>query len=119
MADFHYQPIFELGGDDTPYRRLELGGVSSARVDGRELLRVEPETLQRLACEALDDISHLLRPGHLAQLRAHPRRPGGVGQRSLRRARAADQRDHRRRGASCPAARIRAPRSRSATRARA
>jgi fumarate hydratase class I len=69
MTDFHYQPLFELGPDDTPYRRLELGGVSNLRVDGRDVLRVEPATLRRLACEALDDVSHLLRPGHLAQLR--------------------------------------------------
>jgi len=69
MPEFQYQPIFELGPDDTPYRRLEGGGVSTRLEGGREILRVEPAVLRRLACEALDDISHLLRPGHLAQLR--------------------------------------------------
>jgi fumarate hydratase class I len=69
MPDFHYQPIFELGPDDTPYRRLEIDGVSSLKAGGRELLHVEPAVLRQLACAALDDVSHLLRPGHLAQLR--------------------------------------------------
>ena len=35
---------------------------------GREILVVEPEALRRLAEEAMVDINHLLRPGHLAQL---------------------------------------------------
>ena len=43
------------------------------------------------------DIAHLLRPGHLAAAARHPRRPRGVGQRPLRRARAAEERQHRRR----------------------
>ena len=47
--------------------------------------------------QAMRDIAHLLRPGHLAQLRRHPRRPRGLGQRPLRRPRAAEERRHRRR----------------------
>ena len=69
MADFHYQPIFELGPDDTPYRQLTSDGVSVVTVDGRAMLKVAPEVLRELARVAFDDISHLLRPGHLAQLR--------------------------------------------------
>ena len=69
MAPFHHQPIFELGADDTPYRKLELPGVKLVRVEGHEVLHVDPSVLRGLAREALDDISHLLRPGHLAQLR--------------------------------------------------
>ncbi len=69
MADFHYQPIFELGPDDTPYRQLTSDGVSVVTVDGRAMLKVAPETLRELARVAFDDIAHLLRPGHLAQLR--------------------------------------------------
>jgi len=68
MADFIYQPIFEHGHDETPYRKLTDQFVSTARFEGRALLRVEPEALALLAREALDDVSHLLRPGHLAQL---------------------------------------------------
>ena len=69
MADFHYQPIFEFGPDETPYRKLTSDGVSTIRVDGAEMLKVEPEVLREVAHVAFDDVAHLLRPGHLAQLR--------------------------------------------------
>ena len=69
MADFHYQPIFEFGPDETPYRKLTSDGVSTIRVDGAEMLRVEPDVLREVARVAFDDVAHLLRPGHLAQLR--------------------------------------------------
>ena len=39
-------------------------------VDGRPFLKVAPEALTLLAEEAMADVSHLLRPSHLAQLRA-------------------------------------------------
>ncbi len=70
MTDFHYQPIFELAHTDVPWRKLTSVGVSTTQIDGREMLRVEPEALRALAHEAMDDVSHLLRPGHLGQLRA-------------------------------------------------
>ena len=69
MSDFHHQPIFELGPDDTPYRRLTIDGVSVIALDGQEFLRVDPEVLREVSRQAFDDISHLLRPSHLAQLR--------------------------------------------------
>ncbi len=61
--------LFPLGPDATPYRRLEIAGVTTATCDGRTVLRVAPEALTALAREAFRDVSHLLRPGHLAQLR--------------------------------------------------
>ena len=67
---FSYQPLFELGPDPTPYRTLTTEGVSVVQLDGHEFLRVQPEALRQLARQAFDDIAHLLRPGHLAQLRA-------------------------------------------------
>ena len=69
MSDYHYQPIFELGPDETPYRALGRDGVSVVRLDGREFLRVDPRVLREVSRQAFDDIAHLLRPGHLAQLR--------------------------------------------------
>ena len=69
MSDFHHQPIFELGPDDTPYRRLTIDGVSVIALDGQEFLWVDPEVLREVSRQAFDDISHLLRPSHLAQLR--------------------------------------------------
>jgi fumarate hydratase class I len=68
MADFHYQEMFEPGPDETAYRKLGDEHVSTLEVDGRTLLRVEPEALTQLAAAAIRDVSHLFRPSHLAQL---------------------------------------------------
>jgi fumarate hydratase class I len=71
MPEFVYQPLFEHREDDTQYKRLEDASkhVSVVETDGRRILRVGAEALRQLAAEALDDVSHLLRSGHLAQLR--------------------------------------------------
>ena len=69
MTDFNFQPIFEFGPDDTPYKKLTSDGVLTTQVDGRQILKVEPEVLQEVTRLAFDDIAHLLRPAHLAQLR--------------------------------------------------
>ena len=39
------------------------------KFDGEEILVVDPEAIRLLAEAAMSDIDHLLRPGHLAQLR--------------------------------------------------
>jgi fumarate hydratase class I len=69
MTQFRHQPIFELGPDTTEYRKLTGEGVRARRVDGREALHVADAALERLAAEAVRDVSHLFRPGHLGQLR--------------------------------------------------
>src|SRR6516225_5968216 len=53
-----------------PYRKLTADGVRSERVGGHDLVVVESEALRALAEAAFTDINHLLRPGHLKQLRA-------------------------------------------------
>jgi fumarate hydratase class I len=68
MADFEYQDVLPLGADDTPYRLLTTEGVSTFEADGERFVRVEPEALTLLTSEAMHDIAHLLRPGHLQQL---------------------------------------------------
>ena len=65
---FRFTPMFPLGEDRTPYRKLDIGGVSTLEVAGRRVLTVQPETLEQLARAACKDVSHLLRPGHLQQL---------------------------------------------------
>ncbi len=62
--------ILQPGADDTPYRRLDLDGVRTAWFDGQPVVRVDPSVLTELAARAMVDCAHLLRPGHLAQLRA-------------------------------------------------
>ncbi len=69
MAGFRFQELFELGEDSTPYRKLPGDFVRLIRAGEREILQVEPQALVQLATAAFDDIAHLLRPGHLAQLR--------------------------------------------------
>lgn len=68
MSDFQYQDMLPLGKDETPYRLLTKDHVSTIEAAGRTFLKVEPEGLSLLTREAMRDISHLLRPGHLAQL---------------------------------------------------
>jgi fumarate hydratase class I len=70
MPAFDYTDLLPLGPTDTPYRLLTTDGVSTVEAAGRELLVVEPEALRLLTATAMRDIAHLLRPGHLAQLRA-------------------------------------------------
>ena len=62
--------LFPLGPDATPYRKLTSEGVRVEKALGRDILVVERAALSRLAEQAMVDINHLLRPGHLAQLAA-------------------------------------------------
>ena len=64
-----FQEILPLGEDETPYRLVTEGHVRTLEAAGRTFLEVEPEALTLLAFEAMRDIAHKLRPGHLAQLR--------------------------------------------------
>ncbi|WP_330173838.1 fumarate hydratase [Streptomyces sp. NBC_01498] len=69
MPEFAYSDLLPLGEDTTPYRLVTADGVSTVEADGRTFLKVAPEALRALAAEAMHDISHYLRPAHLAQLR--------------------------------------------------
>lgn len=68
-AEFLYSDLLPTGQDDTPYRLITTEGVSTFEADGQTFLRVSPKAIQRLTAEAMHDISHYLRPAHLAQLR--------------------------------------------------
>ncbi len=57
------------GEDTTRYRLLTTEGVQVIDVDGQQFLRVSQEALRLLTFTAMRDIQHLLRPGHLQQLR--------------------------------------------------
>ncbi len=66
MSD--YTEMLPLGSANTPYRCLTTEHVSTTEFEGRTILQIEPEALTMLAKEAMADIAHLLRPGHLEQL---------------------------------------------------
>ena len=70
MSEFAHHALFPLSDDATPYRKLSSDHVGIERFRGKDILTVEPEALSLLAEQAFFDISHFLRPGHLAQLRA-------------------------------------------------
>ena len=67
---FRYSPMFPLGADPTPWRKLDIAGISTTICDGQTVLKIAPEALSELAFQAFHDVSHLLRPAHLASLRA-------------------------------------------------
>jgi len=72
-TEFQFQELLPVAHDSdgaTPYRLLTRDHVSTFDALGKGFLRVEPEALTALARAAMHDIAHLLRPGHLAQLRA-------------------------------------------------
>ncbi|MBV8745472.1 MAG: fumarate hydratase [Xanthobacteraceae bacterium] len=70
IPPYRHTPMFPLGPDNTPYRKLGTDGIRVEKVLGRDVLVVAREALQALAEAAFTDINHLLRPGHLKQLRA-------------------------------------------------
>src|ERR1700745_3613362 len=67
---YKHTPLFPLGEDKAPYRKLTGAGVRLEKIAGHEMLVIEREALRALAEAAFTDINHLLRPGHLAQLRS-------------------------------------------------
>ena len=69
MAEFTYSDLLPAAETETPYRLLSRDGVRTFEAGGRTFLQVDPEALRLLAYEAIHDIQHFLRPGHLAQLR--------------------------------------------------
>jgi fumarate hydratase class I len=73
MPDFQYQELLPLGhhseDGDPPWRRLDGDHVRTFEARGKTFLEIDPAALTLLTREAMRDIAHFLRPGHLAQLR--------------------------------------------------
>ncbi|MBX3313047.1 MAG: fumarate hydratase [Actinobacteria bacterium] len=69
MTDFTFSELLPLGPDATTYRKLDVDGVSTVEAAGHTFVQVEPHVLTALTAEAMHDIAHYLRSGHLAQLR--------------------------------------------------
>ena len=69
MAEFAFTEILPLGPDTTPYRLVSTEGVEQVETPLGTFLRVSPAAVTLLTETAMRDIAHLLRPGHLQQLR--------------------------------------------------
>ena len=61
--------MFPLSHDDTPFRLITTEGVRSVDTPLGSMLQVDPAAITLLTQEAMRDIAHYLRPGHLQQLR--------------------------------------------------
>src|ERR1700685_4608643 len=70
MPEFRYADLLPLGEDTTEYRQLTVDGISARSAFGRDFIEVGPDVLALLTETAMRDIAHLLRPGHLRQLRS-------------------------------------------------
>ncbi|MDB4335017.1 fumarate hydratase [bacterium] len=68
MAEFTYQKPFPIKEDTTKYRLITKDYVSTLDLDGRKILKVDPEGLKLLAKEAIGDVSFFLRSAHLEKL---------------------------------------------------
>jgi len=70
VPPYKHTPLFPLGRDTMPYRKLTADGVRVETAMGQEVVVVSREALRTLAEAAFVDINHLLRPGHLRQLKS-------------------------------------------------
>ncbi|HEV2162978.1 MAG TPA: fumarate hydratase [Stellaceae bacterium] len=68
--DAAFHEMFPLGEDDAPYRKLTTEHVGTATFGGERVVTVGLPALTELTRQAFLDCQHLLRPGHLKQLRA-------------------------------------------------
>jgi fumarate hydratase, class I len=70
IPPYRHTTLFPLGKDDTPYRKIAVEGVRVERIMGEDVVVVPREALRTLSEAAFNDINHLLRPTHLASLKA-------------------------------------------------
>ncbi len=69
VPPYKHTPLFPLGPDTAPYKKITTEGVRVEKVLGKDMLVVSREALRALSEAAFGDINHYLRPGHLQQLR--------------------------------------------------
>lgn len=61
---FHYQEPFPLAKDNTEYYLLTKEGISVTEFEGKQILKITPEVLTRVAKTCFHDCSFLLRTEH-------------------------------------------------------
>ena len=93
LPPYRHTPLFPLGKDTTPYRKISAEGLRVERVLGEEVLVAPREALRALAEAAFTDVNHLLRPAHLAAVQRTT-----VGSRKTRRSIRSHARHRRDRG---------------------
>lgn len=68
--EYKYKPLFQAGDDKTKYHLLTKDFVTTTLLDGKEVLKVDPEGLRLLARQAFHDVSFMLRREHNEQVAA-------------------------------------------------
>ena len=69
MAEFIYEKPFQIRKDVTEYRLITRDHVKLAQANGRTILEVDPQGLELLAREAVNDVSFFMRSSHLEKLK--------------------------------------------------
>ena len=69
MSDSTFTELLPLGPDTTEYRCISTEGVRTVDTPFGTMLEVDPAAIRLLTAEAMREIAHFLRPGHLQQLR--------------------------------------------------
>jgi len=72
LSTFEYAPLFQsnIYNEVQEYKQLaDSSAVDTQVINGQEYLVVPPDAMKILSEQAFGDIAHLLRPGHLQQLR--------------------------------------------------
>src|SRR5271169_2465201 len=67
---YKHSPLFPLGKDTTTYSKITSDGVRIEKIMGKDVMVISRDALRTLAEAAFVDINHLLRPAHLASLKA-------------------------------------------------
>jgi len=70
MVEFQYADMLSANYPDPEFRLITTEGITTETLGDRTFLTITAETLQKVAYEAIHDISHYLRTSHLEQLRA-------------------------------------------------
>ncbi|MFT6717429.1 MAG: fumarate hydratase class I, partial [Saprospiraceae bacterium] len=68
MSTFNYQKAFPLQGDNTEYKKISSEYVFTVKVDGREILKIDPRAIELVAEQAMADVSFYLRTAHLEKV---------------------------------------------------
>jgi fumarate hydratase class I len=69
MSSFNYTEILPLAHNEPEYRLVTTEGITTTTVGERTFLNIEDSVLEKVAYEAIHDISHYLRTSHLEQLK--------------------------------------------------
>ncbi len=68
VKEFNYEPMFQTSKGDEDYYLLSTKGVSVAKFEGKDVLKVSPEAITLLTKTAMRDCSFLLRKEHQRQV---------------------------------------------------